>query len=270
MARLDVDDLVVTFGRGSAAFNAVDAVSFSVPDGTTLGLVGESGSGKSTVARTIAGLQPATAGAVRLDGEDILRVRSRDRKRRAGQVQMIFQDPYSSLNPRMTVGETLEEALTTHRSLDRAARRSSVRELLELVRLKEKAAAQYPSEMSGGMRQRVAIARCLAVRPRLIVADEITSALDASVQGAVLNLMRELQRELSLSVLFISHNLAAVRYIADRTAVMSKGRIVEVGDSDDLVTDPQHPYTQSLVEAIPQIEHAGEDRLLASIAGEAR
>ncbi|WP_223691543.1 ABC transporter ATP-binding protein [Leifsonia poae] len=266
MAHLHVDDLVVTFGRGQAAFNAVDGVSFSVPDGTTLGLVGESGSGKSTVARAIAGLQPVDSGSIRLDGTDVLQQRARDRRRRAGQVQMIFQDPYSSLNPRMTVGETVEEALLTHRALDRRERQASVRELLELVRLKASTIDQYPAQLSGGMRQRVAIARCLAVRPRLIVADEITSALDASVQGAVLNLIRDLQRELELSMLFITHNLAAVRYIADTTAVMSRGKIVEIGESDEIVRNPSHPYTRTLVDAIPRIENAGTDRLLSGLA----
>ncbi|MGA4995108.1 ABC transporter ATP-binding protein [Nonomuraea bangladeshensis] len=262
MAELVIEDLVVTFGRGRQTFNAVDGVSLTVPHGTIVGLVGESGSGKSTVARTVAGLQRATSGRVTLDGDDLLRTRGVDRRRRARDVQMIFQDPYSSLNPRMTVGETIEEALTTHRDLDAKQRAASVRELLDLVRLKPAVADQYPSRISGGMRQRVAIARCLAVRPRLIVADEITSALDASVQGAVLNLIRDLQRELELSMIFITHNLAAVRYIADTTAVMSRGRVVEYGDAEEIVTNPREPYTRSLVSAIPRIENAGADRLL--------
>jgi peptide/nickel transport system ATP-binding protein len=267
MADLVIEDLVVTFGHGTKAFNAVDGVSLDVPHGTIVGLVGESGSGKSTVARTAAGLQPATSGRVTLDGNDLLSARRVDRRTRARDVQMIFQDPYSSLNPRMTAGETIAEALAMHsersgRSRSARDRKASVRELLELVRLKATTADQYPSQMSGGMRQRVAIARCLAVRPRLIVADEITSALDASVQGAVLNLIRDLQRELELSMLFITHNLAAVRYIADTTAVMQGGRIVEIGDAEAVVARPEHPYTQSLVAAIPRIEHAGTDHLL--------
>jgi peptide/nickel transport system ATP-binding protein len=265
MPELEVENLVVTFGHGQQAFNAVDGVSFQLPHGTILGLVGESGSGKSTVARTIAGLQPASSGSIRLGDDDLLRLRGVDRRRRAKDVQMIFQDPYSSLNPRMTVGETIDEVLQTHTDAGRASRLASARELLELVRLKASALDQYPSQMSGGMRQRVAIARCLAVRPRLIVADEITSALDASVQGAVLNLIRDLQRELELSMLFITHNLAAVRYIADTTAVMSRGRIVEIGESDRIVSRPEHPYTQTLVDAIPRIDNAGTDRLLQSI-----
>lgn len=262
MADLVIEDLVVAFGHGSKTFNAVDGVSLEVPHGTIVGLVGESGSGKSTVARTVAGLQPATSGRVTLDGNDLLSARRVDRRTRARDVQMIFQDPYSSLNPRMTAGETIAEALAMHSGQSGRDRKASVRELLELVRLKATAADQYPSQMSGGMRQRVAIARCLAVRPRLIVADEITSALDASVQGAVLNLIRDLQRELELSMLFITHNLAAVRYIADTTAVMQGGRIVEIGDAEAVVARPEHPYTQSLVAAIPRIEHAGTDHLL--------
>lgn len=262
MAELTVKDLVVTFGSGSRAFNAVDGVNLTVPNGGVVGLVGESGSGKSTVARTISGLQRASSGSICIDGVDILRTRASQRRERARQVQMIFQDPYSSLNPRMTAGETIEEVLMTHTSADANSRRASVRTLLDLVRLSPSAAGQYPGQLSGGMRQRVAIARCLAARPQLIVADEITSALDASVQGAVLNLMRDLQKELDLSVLFITHNLAAVRYIADVTAVMSRGRIVEFGPSDALVREPRHPYTRALIDAVPRIENAGTDALV--------
>lgn len=262
MAELTIDDLVVTFGRGRNAVRAVDDVSLRVPHGTVVGLVGESGSGKSTVARTIAGLQTPTSGSLRLDGRDLF-AKGRDRLDRARDVQMIFQDPYSSLNPRMTVGETIDEALATHSDETATQRGASVRELLSLVRLKPDVAELYPSRLSGGMRQRVAIARCLAVKPKLIVADEITSALDASVQGAVINLLKDLQRELELSIVFITHNLAVVRYIADTTAVMSNGRIVEHGDADDIVARPQHPYTQSLVAAIPRIENAGADHLLS-------
>lgn len=265
MSELVIEDLVVTFGHGSSALNAVDSVSLTVPHGTILGLVGESGSGKSTVARTVAGLQKPTSGRITLDGDDLLRTRGVDRRRRAKDVQMVFQDPYSSLNPRMSVGETISEALATHSEQTAKDRAASVRKLLELVRLKSAVADQYPAQMSGGMRQRVAIARCLAVRPRLIVADEITSALDASVQGAVLNLIRDLQRELELSMIFITHNLAAVRYIADTTAVMCNGKVVEEGDAEAIVSAPRHPYTQALVAAIPRIENAGTDQLLREI-----
>jgi len=265
MAELLIDDLVVTFGSGANAVRAVDDVSLRVPHGTIVGLVGESGSGKSTIARTIAGLQRPTSGTLKLDGRDLF-ARRPNRRANASDVQMIFQDPYSSLNPRMTVGETIDEAIATHSDASAKERAASVRELLDLVRLKTDAADLYPSSLSGGMRQRVAIARCLAVRPRLIVADEITSALDASVQGAVLNLLKDLQRELELSVVFITHNLAAVRYIADTTAVMSRGRIVEHGDAEQIVAHPRHPYTQSLIEAIPRIDNAGTDHLLRTLA----
>lgn len=267
MAELLIDDLVVTFGSGANSVRAVDEVSLRVPHGTIVGLVGESGSGKSTVARTIAGLQRPTSGTLTLDGRDLF-ARRRDRRAHARDVQMIFQDPYSSLNPRMSVGETLDEAIATHTDKTARERAASVRELLDLVRLKAGTAELHPASLSGGMRQRVAIARCLAVRPRLIVADEITSALDASVQGAVLNLLKELQRELELSMVFITHNLAAVRYIADTTAVMSRGRIVEHGDAEQIVASPRHPYTRALVEAIPRVENAGTDQLLRALSDE--
>lgn len=262
---LVVNNLMVTFGSGANMFNAVDDVSFTVPQGSVMGLVGESGSGKSTVARTITGLQEASGGSIYLGGIDLLDSRGVNRLQRARDVQMIFQDPYSSLNPRMSVGDVLDEVLLTHGISSARERRASIEELLDLVRLTSSTKDLYPSQMSGGMRQRVAIARCLAVKPKLIVADEITSALDASVQGAVLNLIRELQRELDLSMMFITHNLAAVRYIADQTAVMQHGKIVEIADADKLAKDPQHPYTQGLVSAIPKIENAGTDRLLRSL-----
>lgn len=264
---LEVTDLVKHYpgpGRGRVV-HAVDGVSLTVGHGEVLGLVGESGSGKSTLGRCVLRLTEPDSGTVRLAGRDITHLSRRALLPLRREAHMVFQDPFSSLNPRMTVGETLDEALATHGSASSRERAASVRELLELVRLKSAVVDQYPSHMSGGMRQRVAIARCLAVRPRLIVADEITSALDASVQGAVLNLLRELQRDLELSVLFITHNLAVVRYIAGRTAVMRHGQVVEEGDSDGIVRDPRHPYTRELVEAIPRIENAGTDRLLRTI-----
>ncbi len=266
MAELVVEDLRVHFGAKKAPIVAVDGVSLTVPDGGVVGLVGESGSGKSTVARTIVGIGKPTSGRILLGGEDLLaRRRGVSAVARAKDVQMIFQDPYSSLNPRMTVGEALDEVLSIHAETPKDQRPASIRRLLDLVRLKAGAAEQYPAEMSGGMRQRVAIARALAVRPRLIVADEITSALDASVQGAVLNLIKDLREELGLSMLFITHNLAAVRYIADSVAVMHRGRIVEQGPSTEVVADPREEYTRELVGAIPRIENAGTDYLLRSL-----
>lgn len=262
MTALEVKNLVVTFGTGSRTFNAVDGVDLRVPRGKIVGLVGESGSGKSTVARTIAGLQKPSAGTIAVDRTNMLR--RIDPRVRATKVQMIFQDPNSSLNPRMPIGAAIDEVLMTHTDADAASRRASARRLLELVRLKDNIAQQFPAELSGGMRQRVAIARCLAARPKLIIADEITSALDASVQGAVLNLIKDLQNELELSMLFITHNLAAVRYIAETTIVMKDGQVVESGESERMVTSPTHPYSQRLVDSIPRIENAGLDVLLST------
>lgn len=269
MTILEVNDLVVRFGNGPRALNAVDHVSLEIPQRGSLGLVGESGSGKSTIARTIVGLQKPTSGHIRIDGHDI-GAASLSRRQRAQQVQMIFQDPGASLNPRMTVGEAIGEALMAREALDRRAIRAGTVELLDLVRLKRGAADVYPRQLSGGMRQRVAIARCLAVKPRLIVADEITSALDASVQGAILNLIVELRAELGISMLFISHNLAVVRYVSDRIAVMHRGKVVELGDSDAVVRSPQDSYTQTLVAAIPKIENAGRGVMAANLNMEAR
>ncbi|OLF05786.1 ABC transporter ATP-binding protein [Actinophytocola xinjiangensis] len=257
---MDVTDLTVRFGRGAGALVAVDGVNLRVESGGVLGLVGESGSGKSTIARVVAGLRRPSAGTVTVDGRDVTGRRLPARER-ARLIQMIFQDPYSSLNPRMTVGETIEEALAAREEQDAAARRAGARELLDLVRLKATVAQAYPRQLSGGMRQRVAIARCLAVKPKVIVADEITSALDASVQGSVLNLLRDLRAELGLSMLFISHNLAVVRYLADRIAVMHHGRIVEEGPSDEIVHAPRHEYTATLVGAVPSLDNAGTDVL---------
>lgn len=244
---------------------AVAGVDLDVMAGEVIGIVGESGCGKSTLGRMLTGILPPSAGEIRYRGRPVAQLSGNARREYELGVQMIFQDPYSSLNPRMSVREVLDEVLLTHGSANGRERRAQISELLDLVRLRANTADLYPAQMSGGMRQRVAIARCLAARPSLIIADEITSALDASVQGAVLNLIRELQRELDISMLFITHNLAAVRYIADRTAVMQKGRIVEIADPDKLVNAPEHPYTRTLVDAIPRIDNAGTDALLRSL-----
>ncbi|GAA2353063.1 ABC transporter ATP-binding protein [Nonomuraea africana] len=224
-----IKGLTVRFG----SFTAVDDVTLEIPQGRIVGLVGESGSGKSTLARAVSGLVPYT-GEI-LDG---------------GGVQMVFQDPYASLNPRMTVGASVAEGL---RRPTAASATSEVERLLGLVSLPAQLAARYPRELSGGMRQRVAIARALGASPRLLVADEITSALDVSVQGAVLNLVRGLRAELGLSMLFISHNLAVVRYVADEIAVMREGRVVEHGLTDQVVATPAHPYTRDLLSAVPRL-----------------
>jgi peptide/nickel transport system ATP-binding protein len=245
--------VTVRFGHGARRLTAVDGVDLEVPEGATVGLVGESGSGKSTLARALAGLVPLDEGDVLLDGTPVRRRhggRAVDRRRR---VQMIFQDPFGSLNPRMTVGDAIAEAAATRGRARRAARREQVRHALELVHLDPQLAGRFPSRLSGGQRQRVAIARALAARPEVLIADEITSSLDVSVQSAVLNLMRELRAELGISLMFVSHNLATVRYLSDHLAVMYLGRIVEIGPTEAVVGDPRHPYTRALLAAVPRL-----------------
>ncbi|MEU8632078.1 ABC transporter ATP-binding protein [Amycolatopsis sp. NPDC048633] len=239
MSVLEFDAVSVRYGK----LTAVDGVRLTVPSGQVVGLVGESGSGKSTLARAAVGLAPVNAGRVLLDGVD---VRKLPRRR---PLQMVFQDPYSSLDPRMAIGESITEAMP--RDTSRGARREEVARLLDLVHLGPDRAAMLPGQLSGGQRQRVALARALAGQPKVLIADEITSALDVSVQGAVLNLVRDVQRRLSLSMLFISHNLAVVRYVSDIVAVMYLGRIVEAGPAEQVLTDPQHPYTRDLLASAP-------------------
>ncbi|GAA4704914.1 ABC transporter [Promicromonospora umidemergens] len=251
MSELRFDDVTVRYGTGRRATTAVDGVSLVVPPGEIVGLVGESGSGKSTLARAAVGLVPVHGGRVLLDGEPVA-----GRRRAAGPspVQLVFQDPASSLDPRMTVGESVAEAVPRERGTSRrsAAVRAEVERLLTLVHLDPDRAGARPGQLSGGQRQRVAIARALAARPRVVVADEITSALDVSIQGAVLNLVRELQRDLGLSILFISHDLAVVRYVAGQVAVLHRGRVVEQGETAQVLGDPRHDYTRSLLAAVPR------------------
>jgi peptide/nickel transport system ATP-binding protein len=256
MSELRLDAVSVRYGR----LTAVDGVSLTVPSGQVVGLVGESGSGKSTLARAAVGLSPVSGGRVLLDGVDVRRLPRRK------PLQMVFQDPYSSLDPRMAVGESITEAMPRGAHRGAAGRRAEVARLLELVNLDPERAATLPGQLSGGQRQRVALARALAGQPKVLIADEITSALDVSVQGAVLNLVRDVQRRLSLSMLFISHNLAVVRYVSDFVAVMYLGRIVEAGPAGQVLTDPQHPYTRELLAAAPSATHglldeAGDDPL---------
>ncbi|MFF3671199.1 oligopeptide/dipeptide ABC transporter ATP-binding protein [Microtetraspora malaysiensis] len=238
MRTLELRDVWVRYGAGKQAFDAVAAADLVVPAGKVVGLVGESGSGKSTLARVAAGLVRPSRGQVLLDGVPAGRRRG-DRR-----VQMVFQDPQSALDPRMTVGQSLGEALTVRA---REARQAATERLLLQVGLDPACARQRPHSLSGGQRQRVALARALAAEPEVVVADEITSALDVSVQGAVLNEVRDLQCELGLTMLFISHDLAVVRYISDLVAVMYLGRVVEVGATEEILARPRHPYTQALV-----------------------
>ncbi|MCX3058185.1 ABC transporter ATP-binding protein [Streptomyces beihaiensis] len=245
MSELVFDGVSVRYGTRRHALTAVDGARLTVPGGQVVGLVGESGSGKSTLARAAVGLAPLSAGRVLVNGTDTRRSRGRRRP-----VQMIFQDPYSSLNPRMTVAASVAEAFPRERGGSRAARHAEVARLLGQVGLDADLAALLPGQLSGGQRQRVAVARALAARPQVVIADEITSALDVSVQGAVLNLVRDVQRELRLTMLFISHDLAVVRYVSDHIAVMYLGRIVEVGPTEEVLADPRHPYTRELLAAV--------------------
>lgn len=240
------------FGTGTALVRAVDGVTLTLHKGETLGLVGESGCGKSTLGRVALGLERPDTGEVLFDGAPVSgglsRQQEKDFRRRA---QMIFQDPYSSLNPRRSVGATIREGLDIHRVETKTQRNERVRELLETVGLLPEHAKRYPHEFSGGQRQRVAVARALALDPDLVVCDEPVSALDVSVQAQVLNLLASLKKRLGLTYLFISHDLSVVGHVSDRVAVMYLGRIMELADSKDLFADPLHPYSRSLLAAIP-------------------
>ena len=230
---------------------AVDGVTFDVARGETLGLVGESGSGKSTVARTILRLIPPTSGEVILDGKSVFKASAGQMKRMRRDVQIIFQDPYGSLNPRMSVGEIIAEGLVVHGVGSPQEREAAVNRLLEIVGLRGQHRGRFPHEFSGGQRQRIGIARALALTPKMVIADEPVSALDVSIQSQILNLLSDLQREFNLTYLFVAHNMAVVEQVSDRIAVMYLGKIVEVGPAEELVRDPKHPYTQALIAAVP-------------------
>ncbi len=243
------------FARPRGHVRAVDDVSFAVEAGETVGLVGESGCGKTTVGRAVVRLLEPTGGSIRFAGEDLTALRGAALRERRRQFQMIFQDPFSSLNPRLTVGDSIGEALDIHRlAADRTERRRRIGELLASVGLDPAAADRYPHEFSGGQRQRIGIARALAVEPRLIVGDEPVSALDVSVQAQVVNLLQDLQRERGLAYLFISHDLAVVEHLSHRILVMYLGRIVESGPAADVCGTPKHPYTQALLSAVPVVD----------------
>ncbi|PRI12666.1 ABC transporter ATP-binding protein [Leucobacter massiliensis] len=248
--RLQLSGLEVVLGRGVRANRVLHGISFEIPAGRTVGLVGESGSGKSTIAKTIVGIHAPSAGRILFDGVDIGRLRGRERARLRRRIQLIPQDPYSSLDPRRTIGQTLAEALDP-RGASVRAHRARISELLRLVALDESAADRFPGEFSGGQRQRIAIARALAVEPELIIADEITSALDLSTQAEILQLFERLRRELRLTVLFVSHNLAVVRQVSDEVIVLLHGDIVEAGSAERVLSEPQQPYTQRLVASVP-------------------
>src|SRR6266576_1368477 len=237
-------------GQPKAMLRAVDGVDLELAKGEALGLVGESGCGKSTLGRCIVGLYTPTAGEIRYEAETLPTKRDRATRRR---IQMVFQDPYSSLNPRMTVRQTLSELLRAHDMVPKAQIDARCRELLDLVGLGMRSLDAYPRQFSGGQRQRVSIARALALEPELLVADEPVSALDVSVQATVLNLLDELRSKLGLTLLLIAHNMAVVRHVSDRVAVMYLGRIVETAPTDELFTNPRHPYTRGLLTAVPRL-----------------
>jgi peptide/nickel transport system ATP-binding protein/oligopeptide transport system ATP-binding protein len=238
--------------RTVAEVKAVDDVSFAIRPGETFGLVGESGCGKTTVGRTILRLVPATAGSVTFEGKELFKVGGGEMKRLRRDMQIIFQDPYSSLDPRMPVGEIVGEGLLVHRIGGKKEREERVREVMSRVGLRGQYARRYPHEFSGGQRQRIGIARALILRPKFIVCDEPVSALDVSIQSQILNLLRDLQEEFGLTYLFIAHNLAVVKYISDRIGVMYLGKIVELAETKELFKNPLHPYTQALLSAIPE------------------
>ena len=260
---LRVEGLKKYFGHADHPVRAVDDVSFEIASGEVLGLVGESGSGKSTVGRTLLKLIEPTAGEIRFEGADLAPLSARAMRPYRRRLQIIFQDPYASLNPRRRVGDTLDEALATHGLHRGVARAPRIAELLSLVGLAPEHAQRYPHEFSGGQRQRIGIARALALQPKLIIADEPVSALDVSIQAQVINLLSDLRERFGLTMLFISHDLDVVEYLCDRIVVLYLGKIMEMGPAEALYRTPQHPYTRALLDASPRPNpDAGRERRL--------
>jgi ABC-type glutathione transport system ATPase component len=254
MPLVEVRQLTKIYTGGAQPMRAVDGVSLEIHAGETLGLVGESGCGKSTLGRLILRLIEPSSGSVSFDGTDVLRASASELRRLRREMQIIFQDPFGSLDPRMSVEQIIGEPLLIHERLTREQRRQRVAELLNAVGLDPSALSRFPHEFSGGQRQRVGIARALALRPKFIVADEPVSALDVSVGSQIVNLLARLQRDFGLTYLFISHSMPVVRYLATRIAVMQRGRLVEIGDAEQITTSPREAYTQALLRATPEIE----------------
>jgi oligopeptide/dipeptide ABC transporter ATP-binding protein len=267
---LDIDDLWVTYrsrsllGLGGRSFHAVKGASLSIRAGETLGLVGESGSGKSSIANTVLGLVPASAGSIRFGDVDLATMKTRYPPAVRNRIQAVFQDPYSSLNPSMTVEDIVTEPLRVHTAMTRGERRARALELLRLVSLSEEHLERHPHQFSGGQRQRIAIASALALQPKLIVLDEPVSALDVSTQNQIINLLYERRDALGIAYLLIAHDLALVHHISDRIAVMYLGHIVEEGPSDRVYREPAHPYTKALLDAVPLLDPEAQRRRRAA------
>ncbi|MEI6701298.1 MAG: oligopeptide/dipeptide ABC transporter ATP-binding protein [Actinomycetota bacterium] len=265
---LEVSDLVVHFHKGSGFFSgkgkttihAVCGVNFTVNEGETLGLVGESGCGKTTTGRAILQLEKATSGSVKLNGLELTTLDRDEMKKIRRNLQVVFQDPFGSLDPKMTVGRSIAEPLEIHKEWDKATGNDRVGEVLNLVGLNPKFATRFPNELSGGQRQRIGIARALIMEPKMLILDEPVSALDVSVQAGVVNLLADLQDRLGISYLFVAHDLSVVRHVSDRVAVMYLGKIVEIGDKVEIYSAPQHPYTQALLSAAPLADPIKERR----------
>jgi oligopeptide/dipeptide ABC transporter ATP-binding protein len=264
---LEVRDLAVHFrvrrGLGAAVVKAVDGVSFEVAAGQTLGIAGESGSGKSTVARTLVQITRPSSGSIAVDGTAVAALKGQKLKRFRRRMQMVYQDPYDSLDPRMSVLEAIGEALAV-RGLAKSQHKREVEDLLGRVNLPPSVATRYPGQLSGGQRQRVSIARALAVNPEIIICDEAVAALDVSIRAQVLNLLKDIQRDTGVAFLFISHDLSTLRFMADQVAIMYVGRIVEYGTSEEVFSHPLHPYTKALIAAVPNVNARGQARLKLS------